>query len=687
MAMVVCAALAIAGCSSNDMPDTAIVSNERFTLTGDSLIMGDTVLYSHDGFTIKTNIPGQDGKDKQLELPHDDKLAAGLYTEHKLVDALANMSANIINSHSVMQFASSNDVYDAIGMTLSYLNPDISMRLLKKLVKDGRVVGEDTDFYPAHNDRLAWATAAWRVYLATGDREWLRYAYNVCDATFRQDQDIIFNDHNGMVQGSSSDFTPLTAALPAWMDNNEVFASYTLNNNMQTIGALLDMANMADELGIDGSNLEQQAYHCLDAVNSYMWNENHGQYTAMLYGQSCFFQAPCCDNRAQALAVVWGLADDDDRASTLIEKTPVTHCGVNSFYPSNGHTLEPCLYEKSWGLVQGLWNMAAARVENYNALRRGMAALWRAQALYSTMLVDGGDAYLDLTCALSNVAMTHRVIAGMTFEPQGIEFEPVVPACFTGDKQLMGFKYRGATLDITVKGTGHEVDFILLDDKRMDGTFIEASKLQKRHSIVITMKEGHVGSQGVTVVNSRTLQPEEPIVMWNGDSASIFNYNPNLAYKLVVDGSRHYSIDDSVFALPQIDKFAELAVVAANKRCFSYSSRPFIKGGPDYYYTHIPEAVAHSESLTVDVNVRQAGTYMLNINYISPATVIDVRTVSANTHRMGIVVMGGLGTDSVASQSNYIPVELLTGKNAITVTAHPASHPTATPLSFNLFKK
>ncbi len=687
LTITIIAAVIMTACNNNATPDTAIMSNERFTLTGDSLIMGDTVIYSPDGTTIMSNIPTTNGKPMNIELSDDDNSYAVMHSGHMLVDALSALSAQIITcNQDNLQFASNNDMYDAIGLALSYLNPTLSMQMLRAGVRNGRVVGDDTDYYPAHNDRLGWVSAAWRVYLATGDREWLRWAYNVSDATLRYDQDIAFDDRTGMVHGSSSDYTMLTSEMPAWMDNNEVYASYTLNNNIVAVQALRDMASMADELGLDGSELETQASHCIDAINSYMWNEARGRYTAMIYGEPFKQQAPCTDNHAQALAVMCRLADNDDRASTIIEKTAVTHCGVNTFYPARTHTTEPALNEQGWGLLQGLWNLAAAHVDNDNALRRGLAALWRAQLLFSTQLAGGGNTQLDVAMAMSNVAMTHRLLAGMNFEPQGIEFAPVVPYCLGGDKQLVGVNYRGATLDITIKGSGHEVDFIMLDGKRIDGSFIDASRLSEHHNIVITMARGHLGTQGATIVNRRTIRPDEPIIMWNGDSASIFNYDRSMAYKVVVDGSRFYNINDSTFAVPKIDTFAQVAVIASNGQCYSYPSRPLTMGGKNYYYVSIDDSVSHNDNINVNVKVNQAGTYMLNVNYISAASNIDVRTVSTNTHRMGIVVMCGLGTDSMASQSNIIPVDLLKGTNTITITTHPSSQATATPLSFNLFK-
>ena len=145
--------------------------------------------------------------------------------------------------------------------------------------------------------------------------------------------------------------------------------------------------------------------------------------------------------------------------------------------------------------------------------------------MYSTLFVDAGHANLDITSAISNVAMTHRVLMGMNFVPDGIEFSPNVPICFDGDKKLTGFKYRNGSLDITVKGTGHDVDFIMLDGTRINGNFIGTDALQGHHTIEVTMRPGAQASQRVTIVTRAMVLPDEPQVVWNGDSALIVNYN------------------------------------------------------------------------------------------------------------------------------------------------------------------
>lgn len=680
------ATMVLTACGDNDMPDNVIATNEIFTLTGDSLVMGDTVIYSTDALTIKSNITGNDGQPMKIAFPTSAGVTS-FKSQHKLVDALSAMSWMIATDRNHLNFNSSNDLYDAIELALAYTDPELAKALLKDKVADGVVEGNDTPYYPAYNNRLSWPAAAWTVYQVTGDRQWLQYAYDVATATFEQEEDIAFYTRDWLVRGCSSDYTPLVDALPTWMESCDVFSTFTLSNNIETARSLKAMADMAEELGNTNNKFAQLARDLNAAVNENMWNEKHGQYSALIYGQTCTLHAPCSDNRAQALAVLWGIADEDDRAQSLVEKTAVTHCGVNNFYPARTHSTEPCLNEKSWGYTQGLWNLASAHAGNDNALRRGLAALWRAQAVYSTLFVNEGTANLDVSAAISNVAMTIRVFAGMKFETDGIEFSPVIPQCLAGDKHINGFSYRDATLDITLQGCGHTIDRIMLDGKQLGSNFIPADKLHGHHNITIAVKDESTTSQGVTIVNQRMMFPDEPVVVWNGDSAAITNYDPQLAYRLIVNGNPSLDVADSVFAIPEIDNFSEIALIASNRRCFSYTSRPFILGGDLFQHYVIPRNLAQRDTVSVKVNVPHAGDYMISVNYLSSSRYGDARIVSANTHRQGVVALSGLGTDSISGHSNLIHIDLLRNGNTITLIKTPSIERQATPLSINVFKR
>ncbi len=684
---VITLAVIMTACTGKVVNDNTISTTSMFKLGGDSLVMGDTVVYSTDGDTICTNLKVEAGN--HIAFKNTDRGTTGtVSTGHKLVDALSAMSAHIVASHKDLHFENSSDLYDAIGLALAYTDPQLSMQLLKEKVDSGVVTGNNSDYYPAYNNRMAWPAAAYRVYQVTGDREWLQYAYDVATATFDQEEDIAFYKRDWLVRGGPSDNTPLVNALPLWMVDSDVFSTFTLSNNVETAQSLLAMGEMAEELGDSGEKFHKLASDLFIAVNENLWNENHGQYTAFIYGQSYTLHAPCCDNRAQALAVMWGLADNDDRSYKLIENTSVSPYGINNFYPSRDHTLDPCLSEHSWGFTQGLWNLASAHVGNDKSLRHGMAALWRAQALYSTRFINNDNATVDFSAAISNIAMTHRVLAGINFEADGLELSPCVPACFPADKTITGFAYRNSTLDITVKGTGYNVDNITVDGKEVNGNFIKASLLSGgHHTITVTMDGTSPKDQGISLADRSMSIPNEPDVTWSGDSAYINNYSPQLAYKLIIDGNMSYSVSNPAFALPQGDNFSELALVAANRYCYSFASRPYIKEGSNFLSKIIPHSDIDKDSININVNVPEGGDYMLSINYITGSTQSDARIISANTHKQGVVVLGGASVDSTSVQTNLIHVDLLPNKNTITITSTPVLRRIASPLTVNIFKK
>lgn len=683
--LILSGALALVSCSGGDMSDSVIAQNPLFVMKGDSLIKGDTVLYCLDGKTLKCNLVGENGSARSWELPEIGNSVRTYESNQKVADYLYQMSEQVIAGKCT--YASSNDVYDAITLCDAYLNPSRAMSTLRARVHDG-AVGRCGRCIPGTLcvDCALWIATAWEVYKVTGDAAWLRYAYDITKTTLARDLETIFDSRSKLAYGALCSMDERNLMFPKWMDEGDIFASHTLCGNITAVHALDAATQMAEELGIDDDGLADAGTGCRDAVNQSMWNEAAGRYCALLYHGAYPMQSPTVDNRAQALSIIWEISTDADRDVMLMEKTPVTHYGVFPYSPSNRSDKMPGCEYRSWGIVQGVWNLAAAHVDNENMLRRGMAALLATQLLQCSGLVTGGSPEAGAACAVANVAMIYKVIAGLNFTPDGIEFNPVVPVCFGGDKVIRNLKYRKGVLDITVKGTGNSVDFILLDGKRVDGNFVPAEKLEGRHSIILTMNGNHKSDAHVTIAASGMRIPDAPTIERTSDSVRIVDFDESLAYWLVVNGERSNNIAQASFVLPAVDNFTEFSVVAASKYGYGYTSRAMVLPGAVSYHVPVVAPAAGSDTVSATFNTSAAGTYWLSVLYSGKFLGSDMRTVSANTHVQGVVAMPGLEADSLESRTTMFQVELLRGRNTI-LFSRPMGAASALIKRVDLYKK
>ena len=58
-----------------------------------------------------------------------------------------------------------------------------------------------------------------------------------------------------------------------------------------------------------------------------------------------------------------------------------------------------------------------------------------------------------------NLSITFRLLMGINYNPESITFRPFVPQNLKADRKIENFKYRNATLDISVSGYGDSIYF------------------------------------------------------------------------------------------------------------------------------------------------------------------------------------------------------------------------------------
>ena len=688
LAAIAVSVFVVCSCSGRkEMSNRVIVQNEAFTVTGDSIIedtVWATVPSSRD--RIKTNITvarldslyghvGGEATPLKFEGGRSwrkHKKRPALMPEFKsdqpLVDVLYDMStdciADAIDSNGRFNVTHNNSrLYCSIYLSLAALKPHQSMATLRAIVDLDSIIMQREGQWPVVSDHVGWATAAWEVYKVTGDREWLAYCKHVIEKTLAINRAVLMDQRTGLVHGAGyTPARPMGVRRMTWMGYNDFFACMSLGNNILTGNAYRILSEMCDELGIE-NEYQEDALHIKNSINQHLWNEDRGLYSSFLYGTAFPQQSSLTDNTSQAMCVLWGIADDN-RAENLIAHTPVSDMGVNVTYPAT-NLLEPYFVNSSWATTQALWNMAAANVGNENALRRGLGALYRAQALYQSRGIHASSVKTDdLGTSASNAAMAMRVLLGMSFEAEGIEFSPLVPSCFPGKKTFKGLNYRKAVLDVTIEGTGNDVASITDNGTEMESAFIPCD-IEGRHHIVITLQEGNRKSQRVTIHRNEIFLPPTPSVIWKNDSGFIEDYQPNLDYRLSVNGELQ-PLTDSAFALPQTDVFAEYAVIIAGKQVNGFMSKPLLKFGLTPQIAFFPDSPdGHA---VINVSVAVGGDYLIDVGY-RPTGSLDVRRVSANSHPMGTLVMAksnGADQEELV-YSNIVAVKLLKGENHIEI--------------------
>lgn len=665
-----------------EMSNQVIVQNEVFTMTGDSLIE-DTVYACVKSGHIESNITlarldslyghvdpervhFEQGRTWRMRKKSPIPMP-GYSSDQPLIDALYQMSAdNIADAvDKSSRFTSTNNnysrLYCSIFLSLAALKPYQSMATLRSIVDKDSIIMQREGQWPVVSDHIGWATAAWEVYKTTGDRQWLAYCYHVIEKTLSINRQVLLDHETGLIHGAGyTSSRPIGVRRMTWMGYNDLFACMSLGNNILTGNAYAILADMGEELGID-NDYKKDAQRMKDAINQHLWNEDKGFYSSFLYGMAYHRQSPLTDNTSQAMCVLWGIADDN-RAEELIASTPVSDMGVNVSYPPS-NPIEPYFANSSWATTQALWNLAAAYVGNENALRRGLGALYRAQALYQSHGIHMKDVATDnLGTSASNAAMILRVLMGMNFTAEGIDFSPIVPACLPGKKTFKGLNYRKAVINLTIHGTGNDVETITDNGTLLESAFVP-NDIEGDHNIVITLKQSSRSSQHVTLHHGEAVLPPTPVVTWSGDSGYIDSFIPGTPYRLSINGQSH-ALNDSVFVLPQTDNFSELSVEIAGKYCNGFMSKPLFHFGLTPQIAFFPDSPDGHTVITV--SVATGGDYLLDVGY-RPTGTLDVRRVSANGHPMGTLVMASAASidDDGLAYSNMVNIKLLKGENQI----------------------
>ncbi|ARS34527.1 MGH1-like glycoside hydrolase domain-containing protein [Pontibacter actiniarum] len=668
-----------------------------------------------------------------LNAPEDDKSTATRWaltkdiaafpqytSDYAVTDALYNMALeemiNAVEPDSTFRTGKewagvwTRDISYSIILSMAQLQPQVSKYSLMRKVKDGRIV-QDTGTggaYPVSTDRMIWATAAWEVYKATGDEQWLRDTYQIIAKSLGEDMMNAYDPETGLVRGESSFLDWREQSYPRWMEPADIYASENLGTNAAHFQANKVAAMMAEKLGDQAAAARYNgiAQTIKEGINKHLWQEEKGYYGQYLYGRNYKILSPRAEALGEALTVLFGVADTA-RSKTVVARTPITDYGIPNIFPQIPG-IPPYHNNGIWPFVQSYWSLAAAKAGNDKALTESISAIYRPAALFLTnkenfVAANGDYAGTQVNSSnmlwslAGNLSMVYKVFFGINFEADKLTLKPFVPKAFAGNRKLTNYRYRNAVLNIEMSGYGNEIKSVTMDGKPLQKAEV-AANLTGEHSIRIELANNEAGGEVQHVDLYTSL--ETPKAVYTSGKLSWPAVDGAVAYQVVKNG-KDLEKTESTSLDVDANSYAEYMVLAVDQHgVTSFGSEPVVvvpekhkqvyeleKFAPKAAYTYrdysgagfVELSKQQNKQVQVKVTVPEDGVYAVDFRYANGNGPINtnnkaaLRTLQKDGEFVGTIVLPQRGTDEWSNWgfTNAVEVPLQKGSHTISLTFEP----------------
>lgn len=643
---------------------------------------------------------------------------------YPLTDALYNMALeemlNAVEPDSTFRTGKewagvwTRDISYSIILSMAYLQPRVAkFSLMRKVNKKKRVI-QDTGTggaWPVSTDRMVWAVAAWELYKATGDQEWLQEAYTIIKNSLEDDYKVAYDPLTGLVKGESSFLDWREQTYPKWMQPADIYSSENLGTNAVHYEANRVLSRMAALLGkkAEAAKYLAVAGKIKAGINKHLWQAEQQYYAQYLYGRMDKIRSPRAEALGEALTILFGIADSA-RRQAIITHTPQTAYGISCIYPQITG-IQSYHNDAVWPFVQSFWLWAGAKARNEQSVTESINAIYRPAALFATnkenFVAGSGDFAgtvinsSNMLWSLSgNISIVHKVLFGIHFEEKGLSFSPLVPQVWAGKRSLLNFRYRNAVLNIDMEGYGDNIALFELDGKRIAGAAIPAT-LKGTHTIRIVLNNGFTTTGKINKTDNH-FSPATPAMQYSNGHLSWQPVENAVKYKLIRNGAvwkTATAVNEQV-AAGGVNEYTVIAVDAAGYESFAaepvmvtdaaseqiYEAERNVEKAAFNYkgfsgdgFTEISTTV--NTTLKIPVDIRKDGYYLLDWRYangngpVNTENKCAVRTLKDGTVTLGTFVFPQRGKDewSVWGYSNSLKIYLTKGKHLLSLQYLPAN--------------
>ncbi len=389
------------------------------------------------------------------------------------------------------------NIWSGAGLFL----PDISKRTL---ISDlDSTANGNVQIIGQYWDKIIWTIGAWNLYLYSGDKEFLKIAYDAtCYTLSGLEKDefdpklnlfrgpAVYGDgisaypdrytQTGKYEGGEwvSTITKWAAANPdKRVKIGGGMPMFALSTNCVDYEVYQILPKIEKELGLKvKEEWTDQSTRLKEAINKNFWDNEKKNYRYLIdpYG-NCDYQ----EGIGISYALLFGVADKV-QSEQVLNNTIVTKAGIPCVYPSfprykNGYGRHSGTV---WTHVQGFWANAAAKNQDAKRFDYDFNLLtlhtWRDKQFREIYHPETGLPYgglqesnegpLDVWKsterqtwgATAYLRMVFNGLFGMRFDETGISFSPVVPHQYP-NLRLLNLLYRDAVLNVSIKGQGTKV--------------------------------------------------------------------------------------------------------------------------------------------------------------------------------------------------------------------------------------
>ena len=677
---------------------------------------------NHDGIyeitlTLNQN-PNENKTANSWKLSKDISAFPQYHSPDALPDALYNLALeemqNAIEPDSTFRTGKewagvwTRDISYSIILSMGILQPKVAMISLKKKVKNGKII-QDTGTggaYPVSTDREIWAVAAWEVYKVTGDRDWLKYAYEVIKNSISDDLQNIYDPKTGMAKGESSFLDWREETYPTWMQPADIYESESLGTNAVHFEANTVLAEMSAVLGFkdDEKKYNEVAANIKEGVNEYLWQDDKGYFGQYLYGRNFKILSPKSEALGEALSVLFDVADTN-RQQRIISNTPVTPFGISCIYPQIPG-IPPYHNDAVWPFVESYWALASAKAGNEESVVRAISSVYRPAALFLTnkenFVASNGD-YAGTQINSSNmlwslsgsISLVYKVLFGIQFNAENISFAPFVPKIFNGKRTLNNFKYRNCVLNIEMDGYGNSIKSFSIDGEE-SVQYQVASTLQGKHQVKIVLANNDLPSKINAVENK--FSPQMPITNTQNLLLHWKDTGKNIStYKVLQNGKLLKEITDTLINIDTTEYGDYQIIAVADDKSESFASEPLqvypkeneqmiqledyvtksnknFQGFTGNGFVEISKTV--NRKIDLIINVNEDGNYILDVRYANGNGPINTenkcafRTILIDNKITGTLVFPQRGKDEWSNWgwSNSLKLPLTKGSHHVMIT-------------------